>query len=490
MMKGENSPKGESPMSPLLETAPKLELKASELESELLPELQAYHEIYNPLFRRREQREESRKYLKGLLSELENKSVESMVLHFEGDNPNAIRSAQQFLGKGAWSDGPILQRHWQEVTQDLGEKKGVLIVDGSDFPKQGEGSVGVKRQMCGELGKVANCQAGVFLSYASAKGYTLLDRRLYLPEEWVEAQAYSERRKKCGVPLNITFQTKPQLAAEMVLAVYEAKNLPFRWLTCDEAFGRDTQFLDTVGEVVSYFAEVPCDTRIWQNRPATEIPQWSGRGRPPTRHQLVEGEPDALPVDSVAQALPSTAWRRLRIKEGTKGPLVADFACQRVVAVRDALPGPDVWLIFRRNPSTGEIKYYLSNAPLYTSIQTFAWLSGMRWPIETCFEDSKQELGMGDYQVRSWTGWHHHMTLVILAHFFLVRLKLRLRHKAPALTLPQTVLLLQSILPKPVLDAQLAIDIVQYRQRRNHDAYISHRKARLRILAPPSEVSL
>lgn len=477
-------------MSRAIETAPKLELTVAEIEVEFLPELQEYHTIYSPLFRRREQREESEKYLKGLLSDIENKSVESMVLHFEGDNPNAIRSGQQFLGQGAWSDEPILHRHWQEVAQDLGEKNGVLIVDGSDFPKQGEESVGVKRQMCGQLGKVANCQAGVFLSYASKKGYTLLDRRLYLPKEWVEEDAYAKRRKKCGVPTDIMFQTKPQLAAEMLLAVHEAGSLPFGWLTCDEAFGRDTHFLDTVGEVVSYFAEVPCDTRVWLSRPATAIPEWSGRGRPPSRHQLVEGEPDAVPVAIVAQTVPSTAWRRLKVKEGTKGPLVADFACLRVVAVREALPGPDIWLIFRRNPFTGEIKYFLSNAPIETTIESFAWLSGMRWPIETCFEEGKQELGMGDYQVRSWTGWHHHMTLVILSHFFLVRLKLRLREKAPALTLPQTVLLLQSVLPKPALDAQLALDIIQYRQRRNHEAYCSHRKAQLSKLASHSEVSL
>ena len=374
--------------------------------------------------------------------------------------------------------------------QDLGEQKGVLIVDGSDFPKQGAESVGVKRQMCGEFGKVANCQAGVFPSYASAKGYTLLDRRLCLPQQWIDDEAYAERRQKCGVPTDIVFQTKPQLAAEMVQAVHEAGSLLFSWLTCDAAFGRDTHSLDTIGENVAYFAEVDFDTRVWLSRPATAIPEWSGQGRPPTRQRLVEGEPDAITVAQAAQPLSADAWQRLTIKEGAKGPLVADFACLRIVAVRHALPGPDVWLILRRNPATGEIKHYLSNAPMGISLQTFAWLSGMRWPIESCFEEGKQELGMGDYQVRSWTGWHHHMTLVILAHFFLVRLKLKLRDKAPALTLPQTVLLLQSVLPKPDLDAQLALDIITYRQRRNHDAYLSHRKARLRQLYSAPEVSL
>lgn len=477
-------------MSQLIGTAPELELTVAEIEDKFVAELVEYHALYSPLFQRREQREQSEKYLKGLLSDLENKSVESMVLHFEGDKPNAVRAGQQFLSQGAWDDEPILERHWQEVAQTLGDPAGVLIVDGSDFPKQGTESVGVKRQMCGELGKVANCQAGLFLSYASEKGYTLLDRRLYLPQEWVEDDAYAERRTQCGVPADIPFQTKPQLAAEMIQAVHEADTLPYGWLTCDAAFGRDTNFLDHVGEYVSYFAEVESDTRVWLERPATAIPEWSGRGRPPTRQRLLAGEPAAATVAAVAQTLSPSAWQRRTIKEGSKGPLVADFVCLRVVAVRQALPGPDVWLILRRHPETGEIKYYLSNAPRQTTLHTFAWLSGMRWPVETCFEESKQELGMGDYQVRSWTGWHHHMTLVILAHFFLVRLQLRLREKAPALTLPQTVLLLQSVLPKPALDAQLALDIVRYRQRRNQDAYLSHRKARLRLYHSAAEVSL
>ena len=477
-------------MSQELSTPPVFELTAAELEIELLSEVSGYHTLYSPLFKRREQREQSELYMNGLLSDMPKKSVEAMVLHREGDNPNAVRAGQQFLSQGAWADGPILQRHWQEVDQDLGDADGVLIVDGSDFPKQGTDSVGVKRQRCGELGKIANCQAGVFLGYGSRHGYTLLDRRLYLPKEWVEDAAYAAQRKQCGVPEEIVFQTKPQLAAAMVQALHGAGTLRCRWLTCDAAFGRDTAFLDSVGEVVSYLAEVDFDTRVWLRRPRIAIPARSGPGRPPTHYQLVAGEPAAQTVADVAATLPAAAWRHLTVKEGTKGPLVADFACLRVVAVREALPGPDVWLVLRRNPDTGEIKYYLSNAPDDTTIETFAWLSGMRWPIETCFEEGKQELGMGDYQVRSWTGWHHHMTLVILAHFLLMRLKRRLKDNAPALTLPQTVLLLRSVLPKPDFDAALALDIVRYRQRRNHDAYRSHRKKRLKTNDFNGEVSL
>jgi hypothetical protein len=154
---------------------------------------------------------------------------------------------------------------------------------------------------------------------------------------------------------------------------------------------------------------------------------------------LQPAAPIAQTAKAIAAALPAEQWSRHTIKEGGKGPMVADFATLRVVAVRDGLPGPEVWLVLRRELSSGELKCYLSNAPAQTKLATLVWLSGMRWPTESCFKDGKQLVGLGDYQVRSWTGWHHHMTLCILAHFFLVRLKLRLRADAPALTLPQAL---------------------------------------------------
>ena len=132
-----------------------------------------------------------------------------MVLALEGAQANAVRTMQLFISEGAWDDDILLTRHWQEVDATLGEEDGVLILDGSDFLKQGQESVGVKRQYCGEVGKRANCQAGVYLGYASGKGYTLVDRRLYVPQEWVEDAAYAERRRKCGVPADITFATEP-----------------------------------------------------------------------------------------------------------------------------------------------------------------------------------------------------------------------------------------------------------------------------------------
>lgn len=418
-------------MNKPVETAPVMELTPQAIDN-LVEELRAYHAIYSPLFQRREQREWAQQYLHGLLLDLPRKSVEPMILALHGANATAVRTMQLFISEGAWADEALLQRHWPEVDQTLGETDGVLTLDGSDFLKQGQESVGVKRQYCGEVGKRANCQAGVFLGYASRKGYTLLDRRLYLPQEWVEEGAYAARRRRCGVPTDIAFKTKPQLGWEMLQAVRQAGTLRCRWVTCDEAFGRDTAFLDRVAALgLWYVAEVPHDTQVWQQRPATAVPAWSGYGRKPTRTRVLAGEVTPAEVTQVAALLPANCWVRRTIKEGSKGPLVAHFAALRVIAVREGLPGPEVWLVLRRNVLTGELKTYLSNAPADTPLARLVRLSGMRWPIETCFEDSKQYLGMGDYEVRSWRGWHHHMTLCILAHFFLVRTCCRLKKTPP-----------------------------------------------------------
>ncbi len=407
----------------LVETVKKLELTLRGA-TELMTPLKEYHAIFSPLFARREQRDWAESYLLGLLSpEMARKSIEPMVLYLKGADENAVRAVQQFIGAGCWEDGPIRKRHWQEVEITLGEEDGIITVDGSDFPKQGKESVGVKRQYCGQLGKRANCQAGVFTGYASSKGYTLLDGRLYMPEEWL-GEEYVNRRKKCLVPESVHFETKNELAWEMIEVIDREKTLRFRWIVFDEAFGHDTWLLDRISSLERwYFAEVPKNTQVWTSRAETALPPWSDRGRKPQCHVLVEGQPKPQEVRDIAYSMPKDQWSRHSIKEGSKGPIMADFAALRVIGVRKGLPGPDVWLVLRRNIDTGEVKFYLSNAPAETELLTLVRISGMRWPIEICFEDGKQLLGMGDYEVRSWTGWHHHMTLCMLAHHFLVRLQ-------------------------------------------------------------------
>jgi SRSO17 transposase len=299
-----------------------------------------------------------------LLLELPRKSMEPMVLALEGTSPKAVRAMQQCLTEGAWDDEAILTRHWQEVEPALGDDEGVLTLDGRDVPQQGTHSVGVTRQDGGELGKRANCQAGVCLGDASPQGYTWLDRRWFLPQEWLTDAASADRRRACGVPAETVVTTQPRLGWAMIPAVSQAGTLRGRWVACDEALGRDTTLLDHgAGLGLWYDAEVPHDTRVGPARPATAVPPWSGRGRQPTRAQVVAGAAEAQAVADSAPALPTSGWSQQSIKEGSKGPIVAECAVARVVAVREGLPGPEVWGILRRKVCTGERKTSLSHAP-------------------------------------------------------------------------------------------------------------------------------
>ena len=406
------------------DSPPPLNLCPDEVEA-LADELVQYHGEFSDLFYRKEQAHWGYKYLQGLMLPIEHKSIQPMAMALEGGN---IQALQQLIGQGQWEDEKILHRHWQLVDESLGEADGAIIFDGSDFVKQGKHSVGVARQWCGHLGKVENCQAGVFAAYASRAGYTLLDRRLYLPKEWFQPD-HQELWKQCGIPEDTPFQTKPALALEMLEAIVGAGTLKFQWVTCDEAYGADPKFLDGVTRLGKwYMAEVPHATQVWTRLPQTEVPPWSGQGRKPTKARLRPGQPKPERVDEMAKALPPKKWGAYQIKEGSKGPLVAEFAFVRVFPTRDGRPGPAQWLVLRRSlGDEPELKTYLSNAPMNLPKRERVRLTGMRWPVEAAIKDGRDELGMDQYMTRTWLGWHHHMTLCILAHHFLVRVQTRLK---------------------------------------------------------------
>src|ERR671917_68106 len=393
---------------PLSGRPPQHNLAPRDVEA-LAHELVAYHALFAPFFQRSEQRKWALAYLHGQLLELDRKSIEPMALALAGGD---VQGMQQFISVGPWDDERVLEQHQELVADTLGDAEtGVLILDGCDFPKQGTHSVGVARQWCGALGKVANCQASVVACYASKHGYTLVDRRLYVHKSWFTPE-YRARWERCGIPDALPFRTRPELAAEIVTTLQQRQTLPFRWVTCDEAFGQNPAFLDAIAALdLSYFAEVPHDTRVWLERPPADAP-------PPVR------------VDSLAAELAPAQWQRWQIKEGAKGPIVAEFAFLRVVPVRDDVPGAESWLVLRRSlGETPELKTYLCNAPLSTRPSKLVWASGMRWPVESAIEESKGEVGLDQYEVRGWVGWHHHTTLSFLAHHFLVQQRCRLGEK-------------------------------------------------------------
>lgn len=366
-------------------------------------------------------------YLRGLLLDNDdNKTAEAIALKVYGD-PSQVRMMQVFVSQSPWQDAPLRQELARQVQADLGRDDGVLIFDESSFPKCGPKSVGVARQYCGALGKLANCQVAVYVAYASDAGHTLLDTRLYLPDSWTEDP---ERCRRAGVPGGVVFRTKPQLAFELLLSCRE--QVRHRWVTFDEVYGRDPDFVSGLEELGErYIGEVPKDTRVWLQRPQVQAPGSGRRGAPRKKPRVAPGEPPPQTVAEVAQSLPPSAWRRLGFREGTKGKQYAEFARVRVVAERDDLPGPELWLVIERGcHQQPYVKYYLSNAAKDCSLSALARVGHTRWPIEDCFLRGKDELGLGDYEVQGWRGWHHHQTLVLLALWFLVGQRRRLGGKS------------------------------------------------------------
>ena len=385
------------------------------------------------------------------------------------------QSLQHFVSDSPWEHEPVLDHIQRDVTQYIGDrKKGALHVDECGFPKQGKNSVGAQSQYCGRLGKVANCQIGVFLGYNNGPYRTLIDERLYLPDEWADDQI---RREKCGIPDDIVFKTKIELAWDMIL---HAKNnhVPFGWIGMDCFFGRDSVLRDRINNNgMIYIADIPCDTLVWLERPETRIPERREgvRGRNPTRMKAIGESP--IHVQDLQHQLLSDRGDHVFIRDTERKELWSTMATVRVFPVVDALPGDECWLIIRKDDGEDKMKYQLSNAPLDTSLQQFAHMSGSRYWIERTFEDGKGIAGLADYQIRSWTGWHHHMTMTLLAMLYILMLMIDLREKADFLTVQDVKEILEVIMPKEkVTKRELLHHLLKKHKSRESSRRSHHRR--------------
>jgi SRSO17 transposase len=409
---------------------PTFDLVPSDVEG-FMEELWEFQSAFHDCFARSEPRAHFFDYMVGQCSKLERKSIEPMALHVEG---GTIRGMQRFISDVHWDEEQMRWNYHQLVANELGDPEGVLMCDETGFVKKGKDSVGVARQYCGTLGKVENGQVGVFAGYASRHGYALVDKRLFLPEVWW-TDAYTARRTRCNVPEELTFQSKPQLAAAMLQAMAQEGLLPFKYVVADCLYGNSPDFLDAVDACVGVTAlvAISSETRCWLQRPQTADRCYTYKGEARSKRMVVGPEHAPRPVAAVAAHLPASCWYQRKVSEGTKGPIVYAFARQRVTLCKEGLPERTVWLVIKRTLGADPVySYAISNAPASTPLRTLVWLSGVRWAIEQCFEEGKTELGMAHYEVRKYPGWHHHMLTTMLAHFFLWHLKLHLGKKSPS----------------------------------------------------------
>ncbi|MDR4503177.1 MAG: IS701 family transposase [Candidatus Scalindua sp.] len=384
------------------EVEPGVELSASDI-GKLATELEKYHALFEEGFRRKEQKDLSLCYLQGLLSKLDRKSIEPIALRLRGKD--TVRSLQRFMGEYKWDGEFIASRHKEELSKLLSEADGVLSLDSREVVKKGKESVGVARQYCGRLGKIENCQSGVYVAYTSTKGYGLIDRRLYMPEKWFDPE-YKERRERCKVPKNLVFRKKPELAVEMIAELSTGGLFPFRWITCDSIFGNSPDFLENLPPQVFYLADIAKNRKVLVSTQDGEACR-----------KRVERKVSDIAQDG------NVKWKLAQLAEGAKGPIYGFVARTRVFAGDDSTAENERWLFLRKDPKTHEIKYCLSNAPAETALEEMIRVCVLRWPVEQSFQEGKSELGMADYEHRSWPAWHRHMTFVFLAQLFLLRIR-------------------------------------------------------------------
>ena len=362
-------------------------------------ELSALHARLGELFVRSEPRRQAGLYLEGLLSAVERKNGWQLAEHLGDARP---WRTQRVLSHVQWDEEAARDLCRAYVIEPLADREAVLIVDETGFLKKGTKSAGVARQYSGTAGRIENCQIGVFLAYASSKGHALIERELYLPKEWAEAPA---RRKAAGIPQQVAFATKPELARRMIARAIAA-DVPFAWVLGDEVYGSDRRLrIDLEQQECPFVLAIRSNEKLWST---------------------LDDRTGQHAAAALAAALPQEAWQRLSAGAGAKGERFYDWA--RVRLIRLQQPPWEHWLLVRRHPSKPDnLAYYVVFGPADTTLATLARIAGRRWAIEECFEVAKQEVGLADYEIRSRHGWYRHITLAMLALACLAAMRVKLK---------------------------------------------------------------
>ncbi|HEX2342138.1 MAG TPA: IS701 family transposase [Vicinamibacterales bacterium] len=391
--------------------------------------LMRWLEPFQRCFGHRAQRLALRTYVQGVFSDSDRKSMQAMLARVT--EPVSYQAFQHFITHAPWD----ADRIWRRLLEILPERRGVLIIDGTSFPKQGPHSVGVARQYCGALGKIANCQVAVTAALWTGTRAWLLGALLYLPQSWSED---ANRRAATRIPSMVSFQEKWRQALALIRRA-RAAGLHLTAVVADAEFGDITAFRRLLHQWrLPYALGVSRQLTVFRGTPAVHIPPSSRTGRPRSQLVLVH-DTRPITVRAVALALPARAWRRVTWRNGTNRPWAARFAAVRVTPAnewRNRRLAPEVWLLCEQDLGlTPRIKYFFVHLPATASLKQLVRLAHQRWAIEQQYQELKTELGLDHFEGRSYPGWHRHVALTAVAYAFLQRERMR-PDADPALTLP------------------------------------------------------
>lgn len=448
-------------------------------------QLLSFHERYHKYFQRHTVNLKGRalQYLKGLF-QADKKNMERMEERVPETEYDPL---QYFISDSDWEYRPLNDQVARDVDRKLGgHSDSAIYIDETGIPKKGKMSVGVARQWCGQLGKIDNCQVGVFAALGRGNFSLPIDFRLYLPEEWTKDK---KRCKKAKIPADQrVFKTKHEQALEMILHA-RGNGIRFRWAGFDSFYGDNPAFLRQLDDNgIVFVGDIHADHQIYFDDPKPIVPPpTSNRGKKPTK---LQAQTRSMRVDKWIQKQACGAWKRIAVRDSTKGKIFVDIL-HRVIWLWDGKETQAMkWhLVVRREIDSPEkIKYSLSNAPFDISTERLAFMQGQRYWVERPFQDAKNQCGMGEYQARGWLAWHHHMSMVMLAMLFM--LEQRLQHQAdiPLLSCADVTTLLKSILPrKDITEDEVLRQLDIRHKKRQASIDFAYRKQKENGILPSSQ---
>jgi len=451
----------------------KFELCEQEL-ARILIYLAIIYESYKSYFETKTRSVETTasQYIQGLLLQ---RGRGNMTKYANNVPDASARRFQYFISQSPWEYRPVIDQIQRDVMERIGDARdGAIHIDETGFPKQGDDSVGVKRQYCGRLGKVDNCQVAVCLGYTKGSLRTLIDTELYLPEDWANDPS---RREECGIPEDLKFKPKAEIALELIRGA-RSNGVEFGWVGMDSFYGRQSSLLNTIdSDGIVYMADIPSDTRVWLNHPRVGIPERkSNRGRIPTEPRVLDDDSSPTEVRTIKDELDPSQWVHTFIRDTERRELWSRIACLRIYAVEDKLPGKEQWLIIRVDDNDGATKYQLSNAPLDTTIDRFAQMSCSRYWIERAFEDGKGLAGFADFQGRNWLGWHHHITMAMFSMMVMMFICIEFGQFADLLTVQDIKLIYEKSFARRQFSDNDVLYLLKKRHKAREAAKISHHR--------------